>query len=137
MGSRVHFKGDGFILVFRIDTPDGGTEYGATSDLLMSMELRATTARQAWAIETYHRDITPFCGIEHCMVRGERAQRNHSGWALRTYLRLMWHELDVGASRFTTTMGIIRPAIRQFLTDPSAVLAGFPQAGMAHKRATA
>jgi len=46
-GSRVHLKGYGFILVFRIDTPDGGTEYWATSDLLMSMDLRATTARQA------------------------------------------------------------------------------------------
>ncbi len=136
-GSRVHLKGYGFILVFRIDTPDGGTEYWATSDLLMSMELRATTARQAWAIETYHRDIKQFCGIERCMVRGERAQRNHIGWALRTYLRLIWHELETGASRFTTKMNIIRPAIRQFLTDPSAVLCGFPQAGMAHKRATA
>jgi len=136
-GSRVHLKGYGFILVFRIDTPNGGTEYWASSDLGMSMDLRATTARQAWAIETYHRDIKQFCGIERCMVRGERAQRNHIGWALRTYLRLIWHELDVGASRFTTKMDIIRPAIRQFLTDPSAVLAGFPQAGMAHKRATA
>jgi len=28
-------------------------------------------------------------------------------------------------------------ATRQFLSDPSAVLRGFPQAGMAHKRATA
>ncbi|MEI6777348.1 MAG: hypothetical protein WCK70_10650 [Chloroflexales bacterium] len=65
--------------MFRIDTPDGGTEYGATSDLLMSMELRVTTARQAWAIETYHRDSKQFCGIERCMVRGEREQRNHSG----------------------------------------------------------
>ena len=136
-GSRVHLKGYGFILVFRIDTPNGGTEYWATSDLLMSMDLRATTARQAWAIETYHRDITQFCGIERCMARGERAQRTHIGWDLRCYLRLIWHELEAGASRFTTKMDIIRPAIRQFLTNPSAVLAGFPQAGMAHKRATA
>ena len=136
-GSCVHLKGYGVIQVFRIDTPDGGTEYWATSELLRSMELRATTARQAWAIETYHRDLKQFCGVERCMVRGERAQRNHIGWALRTYLRLIWHEMNTGASRFTTKMDIIRPAIRPFLTDPSAVLAGVPQAGMAHKRATA
>jgi putative transposase len=130
-------KGDGFILVFRLDTPNGGTEYWATSDLDMSMDLRATTAREAWAIETYHRDIKPFCGIERGMVRGERAQRNHSGWALRCYVRLIWHERKTGASRFTTKMNRIRPAIQPLLTAPSAVLAGFPQAGMAHKRATA
>ena len=100
-GTRVHLKGYGCILVFRMDPPDGDTEYWATSDL------RA------------------------------RAQRNHIGWALRAYLRLIWHELETGTTRFTTKMAIIRPAIQAFLTDPSHVLRGFPQAGMAHKRATA
>jgi hypothetical protein len=28
------------------------------------------------------------------MVRSEQGQRNHIGWSLRTYLRLIWHELD-------------------------------------------
>ncbi len=83
------------------------------------------------------RDSKQFCGVERCMVRSERGQRNHIGWALRTYLRLIWHEWEMGASRFATKLDSIRPAIRQFLTDPSAVLCGFPQAGMAHKRATA
>ena len=136
-GTRVHLKGYGFILVFRIDTPDGDTEYWATSDELMTMAERTTTARQIWTIETYHRDLKQFCGIEGCAVRSERAQRNHIGWALRTYLRLIWHEMETGHSRFATKLAIIRPAVRQFLTDPSAVLCGFPQAGMAHKRATA
>jgi putative transposase len=136
-GTRVHLKGYGFILVFRIDTPDGDTEYWATSDELMTMAERTTTARQIWTIETYHRDLKQFCGIEGCAVRSERAQRNHIGWALRTYLRLIWHEMETGHSRFATKLAIIRPAVQQFLTDPSVVLCGFPQAGMAHKRATA
>ena len=136
-GSRVHLKGDGFILVFRIDTPDGDTEYWATSDEWMTTDERSTTARQIWTIETYHRDLKQFCGVEGCAVRSERAQRNHIGWALRAYLRLIWHEMETGHSRFATKLAIIRPAVQQFLTDPSAVLYGFPQAGMAHKRATA
>ncbi len=135
-GTRVHLKGYGFILVFRIDTPDGDTEYWATSDLLMMGDLRTSVARQIWTIETYHRDIKQFCGIERCMVRKERGQRNHIGWALRTYLRLIWHELKTGSSRFATELGIVRPALQQFLADPCAVLLGFPQAGLAHKRAT-
>ena len=136
-GTRVHLKGYGFILVFRIDTPDGDTEYGATSDLLMTMQRRTTTARQIWTIETYHRDSKQFCGVERCMVRSTRAQRNHIGCSLRTYLRLIWHEWETGTTRFATKLAIIRPAIKAFLTDPSHVLCGFPQAGMAHKRATA
>ncbi len=136
-GSRVHLKGYGFILVFRIDTPDGDTEYGATSDVHMTTGARPTLARQAWAIENYHRDIKQFCGVERCMARSTCAQRNHIGWALRTYLRLIWHEMETGNSRFATKLAIIRPAVQQFLTNPSAVLCGFPQARMAHKRATA
>jgi putative transposase len=51
-GTRVHLKGYGFILVFRIDTPDGDTQYWATSDELMTTEERSSTARQIWTIET-------------------------------------------------------------------------------------
>ena len=97
---------------------------------------RDPLSNYAWPLD-YHRDIKQFCGVERCMVRSERAQRNHIGWALRTYLRLIWHELETGRTRFATKLAIIRPALQQFLTDPSVVLHGFPQAGMAHKRATA
>lgn len=136
-GTRVHLKGYGFILVFRIDTPHGGTEYRATNDLYMTMDERAALARRAWTIETYHRDIKQHCGVERCAARSEHAQRNHIGWGLRAYLRMIWHELETGATRFATKLDIIRPAIQQVLSDPSAVLAGFPQAGMAHKPSTA
>ncbi|MEI6180893.1 MAG: hypothetical protein WCP31_09060 [Chloroflexales bacterium] len=45
--------------------------------------------------------------------------------------------MHTGTTRFAAKLDSIRPAIRQFLTDPRAILDGFPQAGMAHKRATA
>src|SRR5262245_12487412 len=35
-GTCVHLKGHGFILVFLIDTPDGDTQYWATSDLTLT-----------------------------------------------------------------------------------------------------
>jgi putative transposase len=136
-GTRVHLKGYGFILVFRIDAPDGDTEYWASSDLMITEEERSEGARQVWTIETYHRDLKQFCGVERCAARSARAQRNHIGWAIRAYLRLIWHELERGQTRFATKLAMIRPALQQFLADPSAVLCGFPQAGLAHKRATA
>jgi hypothetical protein len=71
------------------------------------------------------------------MVQSERGQRNHIGFSLRTYLRLVWHEWETGSTLFNTKLSIIRPAIQQFLSNTSTILRGFPQAGMAHKRATA
>jgi putative transposase len=136
-GTRVHLKGYGFILVFRIDTTDGDTDYWATSDLTMTMDERAELATQAWTIETYHRGVKQYCGIERCAARSARAQRNHIGWALRAFLRLEHHRITTGTSWFETKLEIIRPALQQFLAGPKTLLQGFEQATLAHKRATA
>ena len=48
-------------------------------------------AEWAWMIETYHRGIKQFCGIERCQARSETAQRNHIELALRAFLRLEFH----------------------------------------------
>ena len=76
-GTRVHLKGYGFILAFRIDTPDGDTEYWATSDVTMMMGERERLAKQVWTIETYHRGLKQYCGVERCACRKAIAQRNH------------------------------------------------------------
>lgn len=136
-GTRVHLKGYGFILVFRIDTPDGDTEYWATSDLTLTMEERSEVAKQVWTIEIYHRGLKQFCGVECCAARSARAQRNHIGWAIRAFLRLEHHRITTGTSWFDTKLDIIRPALQQFLAGPKALLDGFEQAIFAHKRATA
>jgi putative transposase len=136
-GTRVHLKGYGFILVFRIDTPDGDTEYWATSDLTLTMDERETLARQIWTIETYHRGLKQFCGVERCACRKAIAQRNHIGWAIRAFLRLEHHRITTGTSWFESKLEIVRPAIQQFLAGPKTLLCGFEQATLAHKRATA
>lgn len=136
-GTRVHLKGYGFILVFRIDTPDGDTEYWATSDLTLTMDERAAVATQVWTIETYHRGLKQYCGVERCAARRARAQHNHIGWAIRAFLRLEHHRITTGTSWFETKLEIIRPALQQFLAGPKTLLRGFEQATLAHKRATA
>ena len=133
----MHLKGYGFILVFRIDIPDGDTEYWATSDEWMTMDERATTAKQVWTIESYHRGLKQHCGVERCAVRSARAQRNHIGWAIGAFLRLEHHRITTGTSWFETKLEIIRPALQQFLGGSKALLGGFEQATLAHKRATA
>jgi hypothetical protein len=136
-GTVVHLKGYGLIQVFRIDSPDGDTEYWATSDLEMTAEGRAVRAEQSWAIETYHRGLKQFCGVERCQARAARAQRNHIGWAIRAFLRLEHRRIATDQSWFETKLTIIRPALQQFLTDPTPVLFGFVQRSGGHKRATA
>jgi DDE family transposase len=136
-GTRVHLKGYGFILVFRIDTIDGDTEYWATSDLTLTMDERTELADQIWTIESYHRGLKQYTGAERCAARSARAQRNHIGWAIRAFLRLEHHRITTGTSWFETKLEIIRPAIQQFLAGPKALLAEFEHATLAHKRATA
>ena len=67
---------------FRIDAPDGDTEYWATNDLAMDAGTRRHTPSSSFAIENYHRDLKQNCGVEKCQVRSERAQRNHIGMAI-------------------------------------------------------
>ena len=77
-GRRVHLKGFGFTLVFRIVAPNGDVEHEkiehwATSDLKMEEITRCDLARQVFAIENYHRQLKQCCGIERAAVRRHRA----------------------------------------------------------------
>jgi hypothetical protein len=118
-GTRVHLKGYGMIQVFRIDAPDGDTEYWATSDLKMDEGTRLAQAELGFAIENYHRDLKQNCGVEKCQARSERAQRNHIGLAIRAFLRLEWHHFTTGISGFLAKTNIIVEAMRLYLAAPS------------------
>src|SRR3954454_11851188 len=76
-GTVVHLSGYGPIRVFRIDAPDGDTEYWATNDPGMDEMGRRQYAEVGFAIENYHRDLKQECGAEGCQARSERAERNH------------------------------------------------------------
>lgn len=126
-GTVVHLKGYGMIQVFRIDTPDGDTEYWATDVLTMTSPERERVAGQVWTIEVYHRGLKQFCGVERCQARSARAQRNHIGWAVRAFLRLEHHRMRTGTSWFETKMEIIRSALQLYLAQTSPILVGLAQ----------
>jgi len=117
-GTIVHLKGYGFIKVFKIVTPHGDIEYWATNDLEMTELARLKYADLAWTIETYHRGIKQFCGIEQAQVRAARAQRNHINLALRAFLRLESYCFVKGISWFEAQTSIIREAVRAYLARP-------------------
>jgi putative transposase len=121
-GTVLHLRGYGMVKVFRIDAPDGDTEYWATNDLSMDAGGRRHYAEVSFAIENYHRDLKQYCGVEKCRVRSERAQRNHIGLSLRAFVRLEWHFFTTGVSAFEAKMGLVRDAVRSYLAHPFITL---------------
>ena len=121
-GTRVHLQGYGFVQVFRIASPDGDTEYWATSDLQLTDLQRLRYAEWAWGSEEYHRGLKQHCGVERAQVRAARAQRNHIGCALRAFLRLEHHRQQTGVSWWEAKTGIVREAVRAYLTAPRYTL---------------
>ena len=117
-GTIVHLKGFGFIKVFKLVVTEDHIEYWATNDLQMTELSRLKFAQFAWMIETYHRGIKQFCGIERCQARSETAQRNHIELALRAFLRLEYHCFVNGISWFQAKTDIIRDAVRAYLAHP-------------------
>ena len=122
-GTVLHLRGYGMVRMFRIDAPDGDTEYWATNDLSMDAGTRRHYAEVSFAIENYHRELKQFCGVEKCQVRSERAQRNHIGMALRAFLRLEWHFFTTGVSAFEAKLRLVREAVRAYLCRPFITLA--------------
>jgi hypothetical protein len=121
-GRRVHLKGYGWVKVFRTVGRDGDDEYWATSYLEMTVDQREKKADVAWQIETYHRGLKQYTGIEQSQHRKAKAQRNHIGLAIRAFLRLEAHRLRTGVSWFEAKMSVIRDAIRSYLAHPQYTL---------------
>ena len=120
-GTVVHLKGFGFIKVFKIVVTENHIEYWTSNDLKMNELTRLKFAQFSWMIETYHRGIKQFCGIERCQARSATAQRNHIELALRAFLRLEFHSFVKGISWFEAKTSIIREAVRAYLANPAYV----------------
>ena len=121
-GTRVHLQGYGWIVVFRLVSTDGDTEYWATSALAMDAGQRQKYSELAWGIEVYHRGLKQHCGVERAQVRAAKAQRNHIACALRAFLRLEQHRLVTGLSWWEAKAGIIRAAVRAYRAAPTFTL---------------
>lgn len=121
-GCVLHLTGYGLVKVFRTVDTHGNAEHWATSRLTMTDLQRQTAAQNAWAIETYHRNLKQFTGVERAQFRLEVSQRNHIGLAIRAFLRLEYHRIQHLVPLFDAKQSIIRQAIRLYLLNPSVVL---------------
>lgn len=121
-GRVVHLKGYGFMRLFQTVAPDGDVEHWATDDLQMPPAERERLALQGWGVESYHRGLKQYCGIEKAQVRHATAQRGHILLALRAFLRLELHRLRTGISWYEAKLAIIRDAVRAYLAQPRYLL---------------
>ncbi len=108
----------GMIRTFKKVKKDNDFEYRATNDLKMPDLIRLEYAEISRMIETYHRGIRQFCGIERCRARSERAQRNHIGMALRAFLRIEYHCFVKGISWSEAKISIVLDAVRAYPAQP-------------------
>ncbi len=121
-GRVVHLKAYGMVKVLRTVGRDGDAEHRATNDLWMSEAEREELEGAGWGIEVYHRALKQCCGVERAQARGERAQRNHLGLALRAFLRLEADRLKSGVGWYEAKVSIVRDAVRKYLAEPLYLL---------------
>jgi hypothetical protein len=121
-GCIVHLTGYGLVKVFRTVDTHGNAEHWATSRLTMTEPERQQAAGHAWAIETYHRQLKQFTGVERAQYRLEVAQRNHIGLAIRAFLRFEYQHIHHLIPIHEAKQSIIRQAIRDYLRHPSIAL---------------
>lgn len=122
-GAVLYLPEYGQVKVFRVVPPDGDTEHWATNDWAMAPLQRQRWADYSWRIEEYHRGLKQHCGVERCQARGETAQRNHIGLAIRAFLRLAVYAYREWTTWLEAKMGIVRRAVAAYLERPYITLA--------------
>lgn len=118
MGTAVHLEAYGLIRVFRVVATDGDAESRATDDAEMDELVRLRYAEFAWGIEVYHRALKQACGVERAMVRAGWHNAIISAWRFGHFVPLEWHRVRTGIGRGIAKGGIIRHALRSYLTHP-------------------
>jgi len=118
-GLIVHLKGYGWIRVFRFVTKHGRTDYIGTSKVDLTRAEVKTYFERRWSIEVLHRELKQTCGFDRCMANTGRAQRNHIGLSLLTWMRRHKRRRNAQANvtMYRQKWEVVKPAIRQALAQ--------------------
>ncbi len=50
-------------------------------------EFRTSQVRKRWQIEVFHRELKQTCGLQNCRAGTSRAQRNHIGFSVLSWIK--------------------------------------------------
>lgn len=116
-GLVVHLKGYGWIKLFRFVTTHGRTDYIGTSKLDLSRKQVKDYFERRWSVEVLHREVKQTCGFTRCQANTGRAQRNHIGLSLLTWIqkhkrRRQDQTNNLPASMYQQQWEVIKPSIQ-------------------------
>lgn len=114
-GLVVHLKGYGWIKLFRFVTKHGRTDYIGTSKLDLSRQQVKKYFERRWSVEVLHRELKQTCGFARCMANTGRAQRNHIGLSMLTWIRKHKRRQQDFSSMYQQKWEVVKPAIQAAL----------------------
>lgn len=86
-GLKVHLRGYGWIQVYKFAAQNGRIDYIGTNMEDPAREKVEGLVSDRWSIEVFHRELKQTCGTTHCQSLTGRAQRNHIGLSMLTWMR--------------------------------------------------
>lgn len=110
-GLSVHLRGYGWITVYRFVAKNGRTDYIGTNMENPTREKVECLVKMRWSIEVYHRELKQTCGVERCQSRTGRAQRNHIGFSVLSWIRQAKRRSASQLSLYQQQWDIIKGAI--------------------------
>ena len=124
-GCIVHLKRFGPVRVFQLSSTDGrqNRKIWVTNASQLEQKKRISLTTLSTSIESYHRELKQQCNVERCQARKATIQRNHIGLSIRAYVRLAVAKRKTGRSMWELASSIIREAVRNYLRNPSWILA--------------
>jgi hypothetical protein len=114
-GLRVHLRGYGWIYVFRFVASNGRTDYYGTNMESPTRQEVETLMRKRWEIEVFHRELKQTCGLQHCQSRTGRAQRNHVGFSVLSWIKSAEARRKFNLSFYQQQWNTIKAAIASAL----------------------
>lgn len=114
-GLKVHLRGYGWITVYRFVTKESRTDFIGTNLENPTKEKVEDLVKKRWSIEVYHRELKQTCGLQNCQSRTGRAQRNHIGFSILTWIRMSRRRSLSQISFYQQEWEVIKEAIAQNL----------------------
>lgn len=111
-GLTVYLKGYGWIKLFRFVTKHGRTDFIGTSKLDLSREQVKEYFERRWSVEVLHRELKQTCGFACCLANTGRAQRNHIGLSLLTWMRKHKRRRTDHMTMYQQDWEVVKPSIQ-------------------------
>ena len=111
-GFVTYLKGYEWIRVFRFVASNGRTDFIGTSRTDLTREQIKEYFERRWSVEVLHRELKQTCGLSRCQAVLSRAQRNHIGLSLLTWIRKHQRRLIDHTTMYQQDWEVVKPAIQ-------------------------